>query len=580
MHRTELGGCSALSPARWGAHRTAAEPRRVIDEFDHTAAHFVPLMSVAYRVDRAVVRRTSLRSAFAAFAALPAALARRLRVLPSSRSRTVYGPTEAADNVAFREVSRTDALSVSTGASMLPIRLCVLDSRLWPVSVKAPGELYLSGVQLARGSAARPSSPATLFGADCGPDGRSVGDRRCRTRRPARRTAHDGRENVRSVDFPILLGGLRIERAEIEAVLATVDSVARGVVVPRYDDAGDGERLVAEVLDHRRIRLGHDFCTLDGKGSVATRIADRLDAGLNCPLGVRESRTASTVGELAELGERVGGSGGASLVAQLRARPRPPLVPLSPTQQRGWFHNRFERTSPSADMFAEVAPDKVFAHVLAHAAMTVYRARLGVDDAEAIAVELPELSVATSTLDTGVPKFDLQLTVAENHAAAEHRTVTTSSAGAGLGEGPAPAGISAQPTHATDFLDESATADQPRRPTHVLDPITGDRGTTVLDLRLPVGGGSGGIATDFGHRPPVGVGVLPALADRHMLGACAAGPTPRSRLSVDSRDRHRPSSTKRCAPGARSPRRRRHGAGGAGRRRILATLIRLGRKTE
>ncbi|MEU7631610.1 MbtH family NRPS accessory protein [Nocardia sp. NPDC049220] len=532
MHRTELGGLSTLLPARWGAYRAVADPRHGLDEFDRTAAHFLPSMSAAFRADRTTVCRTALRSVFASLAGPPAALAQRLRVLPSSRSHTVYGPTKAAHNVAFHEASRTDALSASTGASEFPIRPCVLDSRLWPVSVEVPGELYLSGVQLARGSAARFWSPAALIGTDLfGADGRSVGDRTHRTRHPARRRAHRGHEYIRSADFPIRLGGRRIERAEIEAVRATVDSVARDVVVPRCDDAGDGEQLGAEVLDHRRIELGHYFCTLDGNGSVATQIAHRPDAGLNCPLGVRELRTATTVGALAELGERVGGSGGASLVAQLRARPRPPLVPLSPAQQHRRFRSRFERTSASDDILAEIASDKEFPRVLARAAMTVHRARLGVDDAEAIVVELPELSVATSTLDTGVPKFDLQLTVARNHAATEHRTVTTSSAGAGLGEGPAPAGIPAQPTHTTDLLDESAIADQPRGPTRVVDAITGDRDTAVLDLCPPVGG-------------------------------------------------ERDSSTKRCAQGDRSGRHRLHAAGGAGRCWILGTLIRLGRRNR
>src|SRR5690606_14293239 len=126
--------------------------RRIIDEYGVTTAHFVPSMLEAFlgRHDDTGEIAGSLRQVFASGEALPAALAQRLRVLTGVRLHNLYGPTEAAVDVTFHEVTDTDIATVPIGAPVFNTRLYVLDSRLRPVPVGAPGELYLSGVQLAR----------------------------------------------------------------------------------------------------------------------------------------------------------------------------------------------------------------------------------------------------------------------------------------------------------------------------------------------------------------------------------------------------------------------------------------------
>nr|WP_280491411.1 amino acid adenylation domain-containing protein [Nocardia asiatica] len=457
--------------------------------------------------------------------------------LTGARPCNLYGPTEAAVDVTFHEVAGTDSLSVPIGAPVFDTGLHVLDSRLRPVPVGAPGELYLSGVQLARGHLARPEPTAERFAAESfgGPDvPASAGYRMCRTGGLARWMPRGEPEHLGSGAFQVRPRGPRIELGEIEAVLGRGDAlVGRGgavlgrvdVVVGRFEavvgrgdavlgrggavlgrgdmvlgggdavvvlladadaDAGVGVRLTAYVVAARpgalrpdRLRallaealpgypapacyvvLGtlpftasrelerralpglsrasaeysppatsvgragahvfaeargnkpvgrnDDLFALGGKRPVAPQVAARRSADPNCPLGVRDARAACTVADLAGLVERAGGSGGASMVAQLRARPRPPLVPLSPARRRIRSGDRF-------------------------------------DDAEAIALELPELSVATSTLDIGVTELDPQLTVTED------------SAGAGLGEGSASAGVPAEYTPATSVAKLAAAA--------------------------------------------------------------------------------------------------------------------------
>ncbi|WP_062983906.1 non-ribosomal peptide synthetase [Nocardia anaemiae] len=406
--------------AEHDGHRDPAYLRAVIAEYGITTAHFVPSMLEAFLAQQDCP--SALRTVFASGEALPAALAQRLRALTGVRLHNLYGPTEAAVDVTFHEVTDTDTLSVPIGAPVFNTRLYVLDSRLRPVPVGAAGELYLSGVQLARGYLGRPGLTADRFVAN--PFGSAT--RMYRTGDLVRWTNHGELEYLGRTDFQVKLRGLRIELGEIEAVLGTVDSVLRAVVVVR-DDAGVGEQLVAyvvesepgavssgalrgaalralpaymvpaafvvldalpvnasgkldraalpaperisnenaevatpvqaavarvfgAVLGHERVGRDDDFFALGGNSLVATQVAARLGAELGCRLGVRELFTASTVSALAELIERAGGSSGVPVLAQLRARHRPPLVPLSPAQQRIWFLNRFETSSAGYNM--------------------------------------------------------------------------------------------------------------------------------------------------------------------------------------------------------------------------------------
>ncbi|MEV0249069.1 non-ribosomal peptide synthase/polyketide synthase [Nocardia sp. NPDC050712] len=390
-------------------HRDPAYLRAVIAEYGVTTAHFVPSMLETFLAQGPSSRDTTLRTVFASGEALPAAPARRLRVLTGARLHNLYGPTEAAVDVTFHEVTDADTRTVPIGAPVFNTRVYVLDSGLRPVPVGAPGELYLSGVQLARGYVARPGLTAERFVADP----RADGGRMYRTGDLVRWTPRGELEYLGRTDFQIKLRGLRIELGEIETVLGAVDSVARAVVVVRDEQlvayvvgtaagAVEVERLRAvaaralpaymvpaafvlldalpvnasgkldrsalpaperiaaayrepattveaavarvygEVLGHERVGLDDDFFALGGNSLMATQVAARLGADLGCRLGVRELFGAATVSELAGLIESARGTSGGGDVVLLRSRPRPPLVPLSPAQQRIWFLNRFE----------------------------------------------------------------------------------------------------------------------------------------------------------------------------------------------------------------------------------------------
>ncbi|MGY4100638.1 amino acid adenylation domain-containing protein [Nocardia sp. R16R-3T] len=76
-----------------------------------------------------------------------------------------YGPTEVTVATAISAPMRTGE-PVHIGSAVRGMRMLVLDSRLHPVPVGVPGELYLAGPGVARGYYGRPGLSASRFVAD------------------------------------------------------------------------------------------------------------------------------------------------------------------------------------------------------------------------------------------------------------------------------------------------------------------------------------------------------------------------------------------------------------------------------
>ncbi len=228
---------ATLVIARPDGHRDPAYLAEVITRTGVGVAHFVPSMLAAFLAEPRAVECVSLRQVFASGEALPATDAQRLRALiPGVAVHNLYGPTEAAVDVSFHEVTDADTVTVPIGAPVANTALHVLDARLRPVPVGTPGELYLAGVQLARGYLARPDLSADRFVAN--PLG-APGDRMYRTGDLVVRTRSGELEYLGRTDFQVKLRGLRIELGEIEAVLTGLDTVDRAVVTVRDDGTGD-----------------------------------------------------------------------------------------------------------------------------------------------------------------------------------------------------------------------------------------------------------------------------------------------------------------------------------------------------
>nr|WP_328289559.1 non-ribosomal peptide synthetase [Nocardia aurantiaca] len=234
-----------LVVAKPDGHRDPVYLAQVIAEQGVTTVHFVPSMLSVFTAALGAETNPGergggkLNTVFASGEGLPAPTAQRLRELTGARLHNLYGPTEAAVDVTYHEVTDADTVSVPIGRPVFNTRVYVLDSRLNPVPVGVAGELYLAGVQLARGYVERPDLSADRFVAD--PFG--TGERMYRTGDLVKWNAAGELEYLGRTDFQVKLRGLRIELGEIEAALLAQPGVAQSVVVVRAD-AHTGDQLV------------------------------------------------------------------------------------------------------------------------------------------------------------------------------------------------------------------------------------------------------------------------------------------------------------------------------------------------
>jgi aspartate racemase len=170
-------------------------------------------------------------------------VARSFAALPHLKMWNLYGPTEATSNASGGRVFPQDAVTIGSGIANA--RIYILDTKLQPVPIGVPGELYIGGAGLARGYLNRPQLTDEKFVAN--PFSTNRADRLYRTGDRARFLA-DGRiEYLGRVDNQVKIRGHRVEPAEVEAALNKHPLVNRSVVVAREDQPGE-KRLVAYVV--------------------------------------------------------------------------------------------------------------------------------------------------------------------------------------------------------------------------------------------------------------------------------------------------------------------------------------------
>ncbi|WP_338900577.1 amino acid adenylation domain-containing protein [Streptomyces sp. TG1A-60] len=229
---------AALVVARPEGHKDPAYLAELIRAQEVTTTHFVPSMLQVFLEEPTAARCTGLRRVMCSGEALPSAVAERFHEVLSADLHNLYGPTEASVDVTAGQVV-PGADRVVIGRPVWNTRVYVLDTALRPVPPGVAGELYLAGVQLARGYLDRPGLTAERFVAD--PYG-GPGARMYRTGDLARWRADGTLDFLGRTDHQVKIRGVRVEPGETEAVLARHESVAHVVVVPHE------QRLVAYVV--------------------------------------------------------------------------------------------------------------------------------------------------------------------------------------------------------------------------------------------------------------------------------------------------------------------------------------------
>lgn len=204
----------------------------------------VPAMLNTLLVQAGGVLPPSIRRVYAIGEELSAGLAQWFRRGNDATLVNLYGPTEAAVSVTHHEVGPEDAGIVPIGCPEWNTGCLVLDDRLNLVPAGVGGDLYLTGVQLARGYVAGVSLTANRFVADPFGDG---GSRMYRTGDLARWNRNGELEYLGRSDDQVKIRGYRIELGEIESVLRTHGDVTEAAVSVRRGDTLD-DRLVAYVV--------------------------------------------------------------------------------------------------------------------------------------------------------------------------------------------------------------------------------------------------------------------------------------------------------------------------------------------
>ncbi|MET8691172.1 amino acid adenylation domain-containing protein [Streptomyces bauhiniae] len=229
-----LAGC-AVSTLPSGDERDPAALVARMSEHAVTTVHFVPSMLQAFLAHCADgTAPTGLTRIFASGEALPAdaipALARAFPGPGAPALVNLYGPTEAAVDVTHHDCTGHDPRRpVPLGTPIDNIRLRVLTRDGRPAPVGVPGELYLSGVGLARGYLGAPGLTAERFL----PDPTAPGERCYRTGDAARWRDDGTVEYLGRLDDQVKVRGHRIEPGETEHALAALPGVTECAVALR-----------------------------------------------------------------------------------------------------------------------------------------------------------------------------------------------------------------------------------------------------------------------------------------------------------------------------------------------------------
>ncbi|MEI8258636.1 MAG: AMP-binding protein, partial [Deltaproteobacteria bacterium] len=228
-----------------GAHRDVLQLVRAVQKHDITTLQIVPSMLRALLDDPGFSTCVTLKRVFCGGEALSGAARDEFRRRFEGRELVnLYGPTEATIDTLFHAVPRSETgAAVPVGRPVANVRAEVMDARMQPVPVGVSGELYLGGVQLARGYHGRSDLTAERFV----PDPRGNGERLYRTGDLARWRPDGAIDYVGRADFQVKVRGFRIELGEIEVAVLKTGWARECVVTSREDVAGD-KRLVAYLV--------------------------------------------------------------------------------------------------------------------------------------------------------------------------------------------------------------------------------------------------------------------------------------------------------------------------------------------
>ncbi|MGJ7564544.1 amino acid adenylation domain-containing protein [Variovorax sp. GB1R11] len=245
-----------------GDHRDPARLVELIQKHQITTLNFVPSMLQAFLAYEGIEATTRLKHIICGGEAMPAATQKEaLQRLSGATLQNLYGPTETTIHVTQWTCRDDGSTQVPIGRPISDTQAYVLDESLNEVPAGVAGELYLGGINLARGYLKRAGLTAERFVATAN------GQRLYRTGDLVRWNNAGQLEYLGRIDHQVKVRGFRIELGEIEAQLQAQPEVREAVVVA--SEGPSGARLVAYVS-------GNDIDTATLRERLAETLPDYM----------------------------------------------------------------------------------------------------------------------------------------------------------------------------------------------------------------------------------------------------------------------------------------------------------------
>ncbi|HET8934206.1 MAG TPA: amino acid adenylation domain-containing protein [Polyangiales bacterium] len=244
-----LASAGRLVMASPSGHKDPTYLARILKDSRATVVHFVPSMLQVFFGHEDAAAIDVARVVCSGEALGRATVTRFHELLPQATLHNQYGPTETGEVTAW---PCAEAPAVLIGRPIANTRAYVLDRALQPVPVEVTGELYISGVAVARGYLNQPQLTAERFLPN--PFCTTAKTRMYKTGDLARWRADGTLECLGRSDFQVKIRGHRVELGEIEARLTTMPGVTEACVVVSSHEPGDA-RLVAYLVGDRAVKV-------------------------------------------------------------------------------------------------------------------------------------------------------------------------------------------------------------------------------------------------------------------------------------------------------------------------------------
>ena len=240
----QVGACMII--ALPSVHKDSKSLVQTIKEQEVSTIHFVPSMLEIFLKDKDVETCTSLKRIICSGERLSYQLQESFFNKLDVDLFNLYGPTEAAVDVTYWKCDPNYSHRiVPIGLPIANTYMYILDENLQPVPKGQTGELFIGGIQVARGYLNRIELTEEKFIQD--PFMNKKGARLYKTGDMVRSLEDNNIEFLNRIDHQVKIMGYRIELGEIEANLVKHESIENAVVMVSVNES-DMKTLIAYLV--------------------------------------------------------------------------------------------------------------------------------------------------------------------------------------------------------------------------------------------------------------------------------------------------------------------------------------------